>query len=103
MPKSKGYRHSTRRLFKKSPRKRGIQPLGRLLTKYKVGDQVVIKIDPAIHKGMPHRRYHGKFGVISEVRGRSYVIKIKDGNAMKQIIARPEHVFIAADQVLRKN
>ncbi|NHJ33475.1 MAG: 50S ribosomal protein L21e, partial [Asgard group archaeon] len=65
------------------------------LVKYKVGDQVVIKIDPAIQKGMPHRRYHGKFGVISEVRGRSYVIKIKTGNAVKQIIARPEHVYLA--------
>jgi len=98
MPKSKGYKHSTRKLFTKSPRKRGLQPLGRLLTKYKVGDQVVVKIDSAIQKGMPYRRYHGKFGVISEVRGRAYVIKIKDGNAVKDIIARPEHVFIATDQ-----
>ena len=95
MPNSKGYRHSTRRLFKKSPRKRGIQPLGRLLTKYNVGDQVVIKIDSAIQKGMPHRRYQGKFGVISEVRGRAYVIKIKVGNMTKDIIARPEHVYLA--------
>ena len=95
MPKSKGYRHSTRRLFKKTPRNKGLQPLGRLLTKYKVGDQVLIKVDSAIQKGMPHRRYHGKFGVISEVRGRAYVIKIKSGNATKQIIARPEHVYLA--------
>lgn len=94
MPKSKGYRHSTRKLFKKSPRNRGIQPLGRLLTKYKVGDQIVIKVDPAIQKGMPHRRYHGKFGVISEVRGRAYVITVKVGNTTKDIIARPEHVYL---------
>ncbi|MGC9778765.1 MAG: 50S ribosomal protein L21e [Candidatus Heimdallarchaeota archaeon] len=95
MPKSKGYRHSTRRLFKKSSRDRGMQSLGRLLTKHKVGDQVVIKIDPAIQKGMPHRRYHGKFGVVSEVRGRAYVVKIKAGNKTKSIIARPEHVYPA--------
>ncbi|NHJ39128.1 MAG: 50S ribosomal protein L21e [Asgard group archaeon] len=95
MPKSKGYRHSTRKLFKKSPRNKGLQPLGRLLTKYKVGDQVLIKVDPAIQKGMPHRRYHGKFGVISEVRGRAYVVKIKSGNTTKQIITRPEHVYLA--------
>ncbi len=94
MPKSKGYRHSTRKLFKKSPRDRGMQPLGRLLVNYKVGDQVVIKIDPAIQKGMPHRRYHGKFGVISEIRGRAYVIKIKSGDVTKEIIARPEHVYL---------
>ncbi len=95
MPNSKGYRHSTRRLFRKTSREKGMQPLGRLLVKYKVGDQVVIKVDSAIQKGMPHRRYHGKFGVISEVRGRAYVIKVKTGNAIKQIIARPEHVYLA--------
>jgi large subunit ribosomal protein L21e len=95
MPKSKGYRHSTRKLLKKSPRKKGLQSLGRMLTKYNVGDQVVIKIDPAIQKGMPHRRYHGKFGVVSEIRGRAYVIKIKTGDTTKQIIARPEHVYPA--------
>ncbi|HUT80008.1 MAG TPA: 50S ribosomal protein L21e [Candidatus Bathyarchaeia archaeon] len=94
MPNSKGFKHSTRKLLKKSPRKRGLQSLGRLLVKYNVGDQVVIKIDAAIQKGMPHRRYHGKFGVITEVRGRAYVIKIKTGDVYKQIIARPEHVYI---------
>ncbi|MFW9923010.1 MAG: 50S ribosomal protein L21e [Candidatus Thorarchaeota archaeon] len=98
MPKSKGYKHSTRKLFTKSPRDRGLQPLGRLLTKYNVGDQVVIKVDPAIQKGMPHRRYHGKFGVISEIRGRAYIITIKAGNATKDIIARPEHVYLAHKQ-----
>ena len=98
MPKSKGYRHSTRKLFKKSPRDRGMQSLGRLLIKFKVGDQVLIKVDPAIQKGMPHRRYHGKFGVISEIRGRAYVIKIKVGNTTKDIIARPEHVYLANQQ-----
>ncbi|MHA1212058.1 MAG: 50S ribosomal protein L21e [Candidatus Heimdallarchaeota archaeon] len=95
MPNSKGYRHSTRRLFKKDPRNRGLQSLGRLLVKYNVGDQVLIKIDSAIQKGMPHRRYHGKFGVITEVRGRAYIIKVKTGNMYKQIIARPEHVYLA--------
>ena len=95
MPRSKGFKHDTRRLFTKSPRHRGLQPLGRLLIKYKVGDNVIIKVDPAVHKGMPHRRYHGKFGVVSEIRGRAYIIKIKSGDAIKQIIARPEHIHLA--------
>ena len=93
MPKSKGYRHSTRKLLKKSPRKKGLQPLGRMMTKFNVGDQVIIKIDPAIQKGMPHRRFHGKIGIISEVRGRAYVIKVKSGDVIKDVISRPEHVY----------
>lgn len=103
MPKSKGFKHSTRKLFTKKPRERGIQPLGRLLSKYEVGDRVLIKIDPAVHKGMPHRRYHGKVGEITEVRGRAYVVKVKAGNKFKQIITRPEHVYLVKEgKVVKK-
>lgn len=98
MPKSKGFKHSTRKLFTKSPRKRGLQSLGRLLVRYKVGDKVVIKIDPAIQKGMPHRRYHGKVGKIAEVRGRAYVVHMKAGNMTKKIIARPEHLHLVEEK-----
>jgi large subunit ribosomal protein L21e len=92
MPHSKGFRHSTRKVFKKSSRDRGLQPLGKMLKKYDVGERVLIKVDPAIHKGMPHRRYHGKSGVVAEVRGRAYVVNIKTGNMTKKIITRPEHL-----------
>lgn len=90
--KAKGYRSGSRRLLKKTPRERGMQPLGRLLQKYKPGEKVVIVIDPSVHKGMPHRRFHGKVGVILENRGRSYCISIKDGGKIKKVIARPEHI-----------
>jgi large subunit ribosomal protein L21e len=93
MPKSKGYKHSTRKLFTKSPRKRGLQPLGRLLQKNKIGDRVFIRIDPGVRKGQPHRRYHGKTGTISEIRGRAYVVEVKVGKRTKNIIARPEHLY----------
>lgn len=53
---------------------------------------MVVEIDPSVHKGMPHRRYHGKVGVITDKRGRSYVIDITQGNAVKEIIVRPEHL-----------
>jgi large subunit ribosomal protein L21e len=45
-----------------------------------------------VHKGMPHRRFHGKIGVIAEKRGRSYVVNVPQGNAIKEIIVRPEHI-----------
>ena len=49
-------------------------------------------MDPSVHKGMPHRRYHGEIGVIADKRGGSYVISVKQGNAVKEIIVRPEHI-----------
>lgn len=92
MKKSKGFRTRTRRLLKKKPREKGKLGLSKLLHKYKPGDQVVIKIDPSVHKGMPHRRYHGKVGEIIEERGRSYVVNVTQGKAVKEIIVRPEHL-----------
>ena len=92
MKKSKGYRAGTRHLLKKKPRERGKLNLSNLLYQYKPGNRAVIKIDPSVHKGMPHKRYHGKVGTIIEKRGRSYIVSVTQGNAVKEIIVRPEHL-----------
>jgi len=92
MPLSHGYRRKTRSLLRKSPREKGKSPLSRLLYEYKPGDKVVIDIDPAIHKGMPHRRYQGKVGTIIARRGRAYEISVRQGDRLKEIIVRPEHL-----------
>jgi large subunit ribosomal protein L21e len=90
--KSKGYRSKTRRLLRKSPRERGKIRLSKLLHEYQPGNSVVIKIDPSIQKGMPHRRYHGKVGKIVGMRGKSYIVSVTQGDAVKEIIVRPEHL-----------
>ncbi len=89
---SKGFRRRTRQTLRKKPRERGLKPLGYLLTEYRVGDKVVIDIDPSTHKGQPHRRYQGKVGTVLERRGRAYVVGVKMGGKVKQIIALPEHL-----------
>ena len=88
MPKSRGYRRKTRARFRAKPR----SPLGALLREYKVGDRVVIDVDSRQTKGMPHRRFQGSVGMIEEIRRRSLVINVPVGNAVKQVIARLEHV-----------
>lgn len=90
--KSKGYRAKTRSLLRRKPRERGKTGLSKILHEYKLGDKVVIKIDPSAHKGMPHRRYHGRHGIITDKRGRAYVLKVSQGDATKEIIACPEHL-----------
>ena len=66
--------------------------LGKLLHEYQPGNSVVIKIDPSVQKGMPHRRYHGKVGKIVGARGKSYIVSVTQGDAVKEIIVRPEHL-----------
>jgi large subunit ribosomal protein L21e len=90
--KAKGYRRKTRSLLKKKPRERGKTGLSKILHEYKPGEKVVVNIDPSIHKGMPHRRYHGKIGVIVNKKGRSYTVNVTQGRAVKEIIVRPEHI-----------
>ena len=92
MRKSKGYRSKTRRLLRKSPRERGKMRLSKLLHEYQPGNSVVIKIDPSVQKGMPHRRYHGKVGKVVGMRGKSYIVSVTQGDAVKEIVVRPEHL-----------
>lgn len=92
MRKSKGYRSGARRLLTKEPRERGKLSLSKLLYEYQPGSQVVVKIEPSVQKGMPHRRYHGRVGTIMNKRGRSYVVSVSQGDAVREIIVRPEHL-----------
>jgi len=92
MKKSKGYRRGTRRLLKKAPRERGTPKLGKLLYTYELGSRVIIKVDSSVQKGMPHRRFHGKIGTVKAKRGRGYVVSVAQGEAVKEIIVRPEHL-----------
>jgi len=94
MAKSRGFRRKTRSLLRKKPRERGKLGLSRILYRYQPGDKVVITIDPSVHKGMPHRRYHGKIGIIKGRRGRAYEVSVTQGDSVKQIIVLPEHLHL---------
>ncbi|MHA1905459.1 MAG: 50S ribosomal protein L21e [Candidatus Thorarchaeota archaeon] len=93
--KSHGFRARTRSLMSKKVRKRGISPLSSVLVDYEVGQRVDIVINPSVHKGMPHRRYHGRTGVVKDLRGRAVVVDVSLGKAMKTLIIRPEHLRIS--------
>ncbi|MEM2101935.1 MAG: 50S ribosomal protein L21e [Candidatus Bathyarchaeia archaeon] len=92
MKGSKGYRCRTRSLLRKEPREKGKIGLSKLLRGYQPGEKVLIKINPTIHKGMPHRRYHGRIGIVIDKRGRAYAVNVTQGDATRKIIVRPEHL-----------
>ena len=87
-----GPRKKTRYKFKKEIRRRGIPPVTTAIQKFEVGQKVHIVCEPSIHQGMPNRRFHGKTGTIVGQRGRAWLLQIRDGQTMKTVIARPQHL-----------
>ena len=79
-------------MLTKRVREKGKLGLSRLLANYQVGDKVVINIDPAIHKGMPHKRFQGKVATVVEKRGKAYDLDIPQRKTSKLVIAGPEHL-----------
>ena len=66
--RSRGTRSKTRYKLKKSVREKGRPTVSKLLQDYDEGDSVAIKIDPSVQRGMPHPRFQGKIGKVSEKR-----------------------------------
>ncbi|KAL6057018.1 60S ribosomal protein L21 [Balamuthia mandrillaris] len=96
MPHSFGYRARTRHLFAQPFRRHGLPGLSRYLTTYKIGDYVDIKADASIHKGMPHKFYHGRTGIVWNVTKRAIGVEInkqvRNRIIKKRIHVRVEHV-----------
>ncbi|MBD3213722.1 MAG: 50S ribosomal protein L21e [Candidatus Lokiarchaeota archaeon] len=93
MALNKGYRNSTRKIYRKKARERGIGSIDKYLIDYEIGYKVDIIGDPSKQKrGLPHRRYHGRTGVITGIRGRCFEVDVKLGNSKKTIIVGREHL-----------
>ena len=93
MKRSKGTRQGTRKIMRKKPSERGLIPVTRSLQEFEEGEKARIKIEPSVHKGRPHRRFHGKIGIVEGKQGNSFVLKVKDGGKEKKVIARSEHLM----------
>jgi large subunit ribosomal protein L21e len=87
-----GFRCKTRHTLRKVPRTSGKVAVTRQLQQFNIGDAVTLAPEPAMHNGMPHPRYKNRTGKVIEKRGSSYVVKIRDGNSMKLLIAAPVHL-----------
>ncbi|EEB06163.1 60S ribosomal protein L21 [Schizosaccharomyces japonicus yFS275] len=96
MPHSYGIRARTRYLFQRGYREHGQIRLSTYLKTYKIGDIVDIKVNGAVQKGMPHKYYHGKTGVVYNVTQTSVgvlIYKIVGNRYMeKRVNVRIEHV-----------
>lgn len=83
-------------MFQRDFKKHGAIPLSTYLKVYKVGDIVDIKANGSIQKGMPHKYYHGKTGIVFNVTKSSVGVIINKvvGNRYieKKVNLRVEHV-----------
>ncbi len=70
-----------------------------LVKSFKTGDIVVIDLKVRF-SGMPHPRYRGRHGEIVGTRGKSYLVKIKDGNAVKELIIPSVHLQKAVKETV---
>ncbi|GEQ67244.1 hypothetical protein JCM33374_g908 [Metschnikowia sp. JCM 33374] len=83
-------------MFQRDFKKHGLVNLSTYLTIYKVGDIVDIKANGSIQKGMPHKYYHGKTGIVFNVTKSSVGVIVNKvvGNRYieKKVNLRVEHV-----------
>jgi large subunit ribosomal protein L21e len=83
-------------MFAKKHRQHGPIHLSQYLMNVKVGDYVDIFADSSIHKGMPHKGYHGRTGIIFNVTKSAVGVRVNkmvNGRIIeKRIHVRIEHV-----------
>ncbi len=92
MTNSHGERRCTRYKLKKTIRERGISPVIKVIQKFEEGQMVHIDIDPSVQKGMPNAKFQGSTGKVVGQRGRAYLLKVRSGNAMKEVLSLPQHL-----------
>merc|ERR1712124_195663 len=85
-----------RDLFSRGFRQRGVIPPSIYLRTLKIGDYVDIKVNSSIHKGMPHKYYQGKTGVVWNVTKRAVGVEInkivRGIQLKKRFHVRIEHI-----------
>lgn len=78
-------------VHKKSIRTRGKLQLSRYFQELKKGDFVSISREPAVQSSFP-TRLQGITGVVEGRKGKTYIVKLKDGNQSKEILIEPIHL-----------
>jgi len=96
MPHSFGYRARTRHMFKKNFKEHGPVKLSTFLIPYRIGDIVDIKANATQQKGMPHKFYHGRTGIVYNVTPHAVGVIVNKvvGNRYieKRVNIRVEHI-----------
>merc|ERR1712070_1049010 len=86
----------------------GMIKLSTYMTTYKRGDYVDIKCNPAQHKGMPFKHYHGRTGIVFNVTpvgvGATVNKIVREKQLKKRVLLNVAHVRHATcfDEIIRR-
>ncbi len=75
----------------KKLRKRRRDTVTDIVKSFKIGESIVVSVKPNI-KGAPNLRFQGRRGQIKGIRGKCYLVEVKDGNSKKELIASSLHL-----------
>ncbi|MBI2084027.1 MAG: 50S ribosomal protein L21e [Candidatus Aenigmarchaeota archaeon] len=90
--RSKGPKTRARKKLRQRP---SVRPtITKFLQEFSLGQSVALEPEPSSHKGMPFHKFKGSIGKVVAKRGRAYVVEIRIGNSIKQVISRPEHLKV---------
>lgn len=62
-----------------------------LIKEFKVGDKVAI-VPKGSFRDIPHPRYRGKIGTVTEKRGAAYIVRVRNMNAFSTLIVPARHL-----------
>lgn len=79
-------------MLKKNYRDRGKISIRQALQEFQKGDRVTLVAEPAVQKGMYHRRFHGAIGTVEAKRGECYEVSVKSGSDSKKFVVHPIHL-----------
>ncbi|PIU62322.1 50S ribosomal protein L21e [archaeon CG_4_10_14_0_2_um_filter_Archaea_38_6] len=87
-----GPQQNTRDKLKKKTGTKGKISVVKYLQEFKVGDNVLINVEPGFKKNLIHRRFMKKSGIVVEKRGEAYRVRVKDLNKEKDVFVLPVHL-----------
>ncbi|MFA6888316.1 MAG: 50S ribosomal protein L21e [Candidatus Woesearchaeota archaeon] len=87
-----GSRYRTRSTFRKNIKGHGKISTTRYFQILKKGDKVLLKLEPAVQKGLYHARFHGYPAIVLAKQGKCYVVQISDQGKKKDLVVHPVHL-----------
>ena len=88
--RSKGKMGKKTRMLGRKTRGHKVTP-SEIVRKFAIGANVQL-VPKGEFPDFPHTRYSGRVGKITEKRGNSYIVEVKDGGLIKKFIVSPVHL-----------
>lgn len=63
-----------------------------MLHDYKIGEKVIVDVDPREHTTTPHRRFQGRVGTVEQVGRRTLTVSVLIGSKKKVLQTKLNHI-----------